>query len=200
MTTDAPLDPGALGENFATRSLPPLRDVARTGPRAPRAAAGRQRRPAGGGPAALADPRPAKTTPHATQPTAEGGPPPALYHNLLETDPPRHTRLRKLLARAFTARRTAALQPRVRRTADELLDAMLVRPERRADLVESSAAPLPLTVICELLGVPFMNRERFHSWCQTLSGAQDPQRQLAALEAMTGYLGELIAAKRARPR
>ncbi len=78
---------------------------------------------------------------------------------LLAADPPQHTRLRGLIAREFTPRRVAALRPRVQEITDALLDAML--PHGSADLVESFAHPLPLIVICELLGVPEIDRTAF---------------------------------------
>ncbi|MFB7268680.1 cytochrome P450, partial [Streptomyces nojiriensis] len=88
----------------------------------------------------------------------------AVATSMLDTDPPRHTRLRRLVAREFTARRVESLRPRVQQITDGLLDAMAARPDRRADLIASFAVPLPMTVICELLGAPGLDRERFRSW------------------------------------
>ncbi|MEV5280434.1 cytochrome P450 [Streptomyces sp. NPDC051994] len=81
--------------------------------------------------------------------------------NMLETDPPHHTRLRKLVAREFTPRRIEALRPRVQEITDQLVATMLAAPDRTADLVDSLAFPLPMTVICELLGVPDLDQEAF---------------------------------------
>ncbi|MFD7013745.1 cytochrome P450 [Streptomyces sp. NPDC059928] len=81
--------------------------------------------------------------------------------NMLETDPPQHTRLRKLVAREFTPRRVEALRPRVQEITDQLVTTMLAAPDRTADLVDSLAFPLPMTVICELLGVPDLDQEAF---------------------------------------
>ncbi|MEV8526172.1 cytochrome P450 [Streptomyces sp. NPDC052000] len=81
--------------------------------------------------------------------------------NMLETDPPQHTRLRKLVAREFTPRRIEALRPRVQEITDQLVTTMLAAPDRTADLVDSLAFPLPMTVICELLGVPDLDQEAF---------------------------------------
>ncbi|MFE4870560.1 cytochrome P450 [Streptomyces sp. NPDC056682] len=81
--------------------------------------------------------------------------------NMLETDPPQHTRLRKLVAREFTPRRIEALRPRVQEITDQLVTTMLAAPGRTADLVDSLAFPLPMTVICELLGVPDLDQEAF---------------------------------------
>ncbi|MFJ7586448.1 cytochrome P450 [Streptomyces sp. NPDC097617] len=124
----------------------------------------------------------------------------AVATNMLDADPPHHTRLRRLVAREFTSRRVESLRPRVQRITDELLDAMAARPDRRADLIASFAVPLPMTVICELLGVPGLDRARFRSWSgeivAPLDGVgADPR----VLEEMTAYLFELVAAKAEDP-
>ncbi|WP_405790173.1 cytochrome P450 [Streptomyces sp. NBC_01367] len=124
----------------------------------------------------------------------------AVATSMLDTDPPRHTRLRRLVAREFTARRVESLRPRVQQITDELLDAMAARPDRRADLIASFAVPLPMTVICELLGVPGLDRQRFRYWSgeivAPLDGVgADPR----AVEEMTAYLLELVAAKAEDP-
>ncbi|MER6257470.1 cytochrome P450 [Streptomyces sp. NPDC001584] len=127
-------------------------------------------------------------------------PVPAVATSMLDTDPPHHTRLRRLVAREFTARRVESLRPRVRQITDELLDALAARPDRRADLIASFAVPLPMTVICELLGVPGLDRQRFRYWSgeivAPLDGVgADPR----AVEEMTAYLLELVAAKAEDP-
>ncbi|MDB1089230.1 cytochrome P450 [Streptomyces sp. ACA25] len=119
--------------------------------------------------------------------------------NLLEVDPPEHTRLRKLVARAFTQRRVAALEPRVQQITDELLDDMLGEPGRRADLVDALAFPLPITVICELLGVPFLDREAFRAWSNDILDAQGPEAEELAAAELRAYLLGLIATKREQP-
>jgi pikromycin synthase len=113
---------------------------------------------------------------------------------LLQADPPDHTRLRKLVAKEFTLRRMQALRPRVERLAAELLDKM--EPLGAADLIESFALPLPLSVICELLGVPEADRGEFHRWSGDLSTPASPEDGDAAERAMTDYLTALIDAKR----
>ncbi|WP_395372984.1 cytochrome P450 [Streptomyces tubercidicus] len=119
--------------------------------------------------------------------------------SMLRANAPQHTRLRGLVARAFTPRRVASLAPRVQEITDELLAAMLAAPDGRADLVEALAFPLPITVICELLGVPFLERGTFRTWTDILMvGAPTPQTK-EVLAAMTGYLDELVETKRARP-
>ncbi|MEW2409757.1 cytochrome P450 family protein [Streptomyces griseoviridis] len=114
--------------------------------------------------------------------------------NLLVTDPPQHTRLRALVGRSFTARRTELLRPRIQQIADDLLDAML--PLGRADLVTSFAYPLPLTVICELLGIPDLDRTEFR---KLSTEAVAPSSAESAVEAVTGlgeYFTQLIEDRR----
>lgn len=120
--------------------------------------------------------------------------------SILGMDPPEHTRLRRLVARAFTARRVEDLRPRVVELVDELLTG-LEKKERPADLVENFSLPLPVQVICELLGVPPGDRHTFHGWSDTvLSGwGADQQRVAVAFDSLSAYLAGLIAAKRAAP-
>lgn len=119
--------------------------------------------------------------------------------HMLVTDPPDHSRLRKLVAREFTTRRVEALGPRVQEMTDGLLDAMLSRPDGRADLVEALSFPLPIGVICELLGVPGLDRERFRSWSNTLVGVATDEDMTTATAELTDYLAALVAAKREEP-
>jgi cytochrome P450 len=113
---------------------------------------------------------------------------------LLSVDPPDHTRLRSLVSRAFTARRVERLRPRVQQITDDLLDAML--PQGRADLVESFAFPLPLTVICELLGVPELDRAEFRKTSTEVVAPSSPGSEYDAVVRLAGYLTELIEDKR----
>src|SRR4051812_25855590 len=113
--------------------------------------------------AALNDPRLSKDmqTALATsrEVVAEGLPGPVFARHMLVVDPPDHTRLRQLVASAFTVRRVDALRPRVQKIIDDLLDGIAAQPAGRpVDLVASFAFPLPFTVICELLGVPEHDR------------------------------------------
>ncbi|MFE3767732.1 cytochrome P450 [Streptomyces sp. NPDC059104] len=123
---------------------------------------------------------------------------PALAHMLM-ADPPDHTRLRRLVASAFTPRRIETLAPRVRQITDGLLDAMAALPERRADLVDAFAFPLPMTVICELLGVPELDRGAFRGWSNEMVARTSPEAEAAAYAQMPRYLVGLIEAKRAAP-
>jgi cytochrome P450 len=78
---------------------------------------------------------------------------------MLSVDPPDHTRLRRLVSAAFSPRRVEGLRPRVQTIVDDLLDDIAGQgPDSRVDLVAAFAFPLPFTVICELLGVPEMDR------------------------------------------
>ncbi|MEU6975140.1 MULTISPECIES: cytochrome P450 [unclassified Streptomyces] len=115
--------------------------------------------------------------------------------NLLIVDPPDHTRLRKLVAGEFTGRRVEALRPRIQQLTDELLDAM--EPDGRADLVDSFAFPLPITVICELLGVPAADRDSFRAWSNELVAPTGAMTDREAVEGFGGYLDALIEDKRA---
>ncbi|MFH0515579.1 cytochrome P450 [Streptomyces sp. M41] len=114
--------------------------------------------------------------------------------NLLATDQPQHTRLRGLIARAFTMRRVEELRPRIQRITDDLLDAML--PRGRADLVESFSHPLPLTVICELLGVPEMDRVAFRKMSTEALAPSSADSEVDAFVALGAYFTGLIEAKR----
>ncbi|THA34339.1 cytochrome P450 [Streptomyces sp. A1277] len=117
--------------------------------------------------------------------------------NMLGMDPPDHTRLRKLVAREFTSRRIEALRPRVEEITGGLIDAML--PAGRADLVDALAFPLPMTVICELIGVPDLDRSAFRKMSNGVIAPAGAQEEGEALRAMGAYLGELIEDKRRAP-
>ncbi|MFF9508699.1 cytochrome P450 [Streptomyces sp. NPDC014724] len=120
-----------------------------------------------------------------------------IFANMLELDAPHHTRLRKLVTREFTARRVEALRPRVQQITDELLDAMV--PAGRADLVDALAFPLPMTVICELIGVPDLDRNAFRRLSNSIVTPATPEQEREAVAAMGAYLGELIEDKRCSP-
>lgn len=115
--------------------------------------------------------------------------------DLLFSDPPDHDRLRRLVGRAFTPRRVEGLRPRVQQLTDELLDRM--RDQDEADLIAAFAFPLPVTVICELLGIPVEDRDRFRAWTRDLGGApRTPAEKLSmavALQAMSRYVADRIA-------
>ncbi len=124
----------------------------------------------------------------------------ALLSHMLSTDPPAHTRLRKLVNKAFTAKRVAALRPRIEQITESLLDAMAEREQ--VDLMDEFANPLPVTVICELLGVPYADRDDFQTWTRalvTVVGEGEDDERPAASAAMVAYLANLVRAKQSEP-
>ncbi|MBC2876199.1 MULTISPECIES: cytochrome P450 family protein [Streptomyces] len=149
---------------------------------------------------ALADPRLSLDKRNATPGNYAGlSLPPALDANLLNMDPPDHTRVRRLVVKAFTPGRVEKLREPVRRLADGLLDA--VEPAGSADLLAAYAGPLPIMVMCDLLGIPEERRLDFRAWTDALI-TPDPARPEAAREAvgsMIRFFAGLLAAKRAEP-
>ncbi|MGH3788150.1 MAG: cytochrome P450 family protein [Pseudonocardiaceae bacterium] len=123
----------------------------------------------------------------------------AISRHMLNNNPPDHARLRGLVAAAFTRRRVEQLAPRIQQITNELLDAM--PGAAQVDLIDSLAYPLPLTVICELLGVPAERRAEFRGWSSiAVTGVLAGQDTLiTATTAMVSYLRELVDAKRAAP-
>lgn len=192
----------ALGESFTRDPYPVYAELRSQGP------VHRIRMPEGGaeawlvvgyeaGRAALADHRLSKDWSNASPSLPLGALSPGIH--MLRADPPDHTRLRKLVAREFTARRVEGLAPRIQETTDTLLDTMLAAPDGRADLVEKLSFPLPISVICELLGVPDLDRKSFRTWSNDALGAVDPELRRAAAKAMAHYLVELVGRKRQQP-
>ncbi|MEU6216414.1 cytochrome P450 [Streptomyces sp. NPDC047022] len=125
--------------------------------------------------------------------------PPELDAHLLNMDPPDHTRLRRLVAQVFTPRRVEALRDRIRAMADDLLDAAMTGP--RTDLVRALAVPLPIEVICELLGIPDKDRHDFKAWTDTFwSPSPDSSKHSrTAMRQMHQVLTGIIQDKRRRP-
>ncbi|MFL6125654.1 cytochrome P450 [Actinophytocola sp.] len=114
-------------------------------------------------------------------------------------DPPDHTRLRKLLTGQFTVRRMKALEPRIEQIVAEHLDAM-AQAGPPLDLVRAYALPIPSLVICELLGVPYADRERFQRDSHTLLSLEATQEAAtAAVKSLQSYLLDLVERKRAEP-
>jgi cytochrome P450 len=147
--------------------------------------------------AALADPRLSKDWRFTLPPEERAAAPGNDIPMMILLDPPRHTRLRKLVSRSFTVRRIAALRPRVEEIAAELLDAL---PEDEPfDLMAHYAFRLPVQVICELLGVPAADRDRFGAWSGAMIDQVSPEEAGQASGQMYGYLAELITRKRAEP-
>ncbi|MGW0845537.1 cytochrome P450 family protein [Streptomyces sp. NPDC002787] len=121
----------------------------------------------------------------------------AIGVNMLQSDPPQHTRLRQTVAAYFTPARTAALRPRIEEMATDLLAELPA--QGTVDLVSRYALPLPVAVICELLGVPDTDRTVFHDWSTELVMPTSPEAGAGAAAALTDYLTDLIARKRAAP-
>ncbi|MFI9626444.1 cytochrome P450 [Streptomyces sp. NPDC052042] len=121
----------------------------------------------------------------------------AVAHSMLASDPPRHTRLRKLVTKAFTTGAVAELRPFIGRVTDELLDQWPAG--ERFDFVADLAVPLPVIVICELLGVPETDRPDVKRWSGELFAAGKPDVIDAASHAMADYMAHLITAKRRHP-
>jgi cytochrome P450 len=149
--------------------------------------------------AVLADPRFSRAL--ATDPDTPRFTPRPLPAGMLQNlDPPDHTRLRRVVAQAFTAHQVNQLRPRVEELTGELLDDVRARGAG-ADLVEMLAFPLPLRVICELLGVPYADRAEFRKWSDaflstTALSAAEVERAAAELY---GYIRGLVERQRAHP-
>ncbi|BCJ48010.1 cytochrome P450 [Actinoplanes ianthinogenes] len=121
--------------------------------------------------------------------------PAELGRHMLDSDPPDHTRLRRLVGRVFTTGAITALRPRIEQLVGTLLDDAAAGGDV-VDLMAALAFPLPFTVICWLLGVPPDDRARFRTWSNLLVSGTGGDDVLDASEAMVAYLRELIADKR----
>jgi cytochrome P450 len=124
-----------------------------------------------------------------------------LERNMLDLDPPDHTRLRALVHKAFTPRLVERLADRMRALCNELLDRALSRPA--FDLVADFALPLPATIIAELLGVPPSDQRRFHRWSSSVVSASSPRAFVMALPNIwlfLRYMRQLVARRRLEPR
>ena len=156
---------------------------------------------------ALGDPRISKDMLAALQDNgdvvAEGLPGPEFSRHMLNVDPPDHTRLRRLVSRAFAPGRIAALEPAIRGIASSLLDELdAAGHDATVDLIEGYAYPLPFGVIGELLGIPAADRPRLHAWFQVLLtgwAGDPPPAAVQASHGIVAYLRELVEAKRQSP-
>ncbi|MFC4007197.1 cytochrome P450 [Nonomuraea purpurea] len=147
----------------------------------------------------LADPRfsrEAITAPGAPKvfPIAKGA------KSIIVMDPPEHSRLRRLVSHAFSVRRMEELRPRVEDIARNLVAAM-EEAGPPADLVAGITQPLPIMVICEMLGVPYEEVDQFRTWTDLMLSFDAGRREevIEARDRLNGYLAELIEAKRTRP-
>jgi pimeloyl-[acyl-carrier protein] synthase len=126
---------------------------------------------------------------------------------MLLADPPTHTRLRKLVSKAFTPRAIERWRPRIETVTNDLLDAVAARGEM--DLVADLALPVPSTLICEMMGVPLEDRESFTEWTADAThglavrrGFSPPElveRVDRARNSLAGYFNTLIAQRRSEP-
>ncbi len=124
---------------------------------------------------------------------------------MIETDPPDHSRLRKLVSKAFTPRMVSRLEPRIRAISRELLESARNQPE--CDFVRDFSGPLPVTVIAEMLGVEPQFRVDFKRWSDNVvRGTNRPESEAARAEIrstnaeMREYFQRIIAERRKKPR
>ncbi|KOT48722.1 hypothetical protein ADK43_37470 [Streptomyces rimosus subsp. rimosus] len=117
--------------------------------------------------------------------------------NMLNSDPPEHTRLRKPTTQAFTPRRIEALRPTIEEHTARLLRAL--PPRAPFDLIDDFAAPLTLAMICDVLGVPELDHGRIRAWADRVSFPAVPQDAIDARQDLIPYFDRLISEKRVRP-
>ncbi|MFI1035253.1 cytochrome P450 [Streptomyces sp. NPDC020951] len=126
--------------------------------------------------------------------------PPRSPGQIFSMDPPDHTRLRRMLIPDFTFRRVEELRPVIGTLTDTLIDSLVAKEPAGADLVEHFTLPLPLQVICELLGVPYADREFIHRQASAfVTLTAGPEAMRAGWTALFHYLSELLAAKADAP-
>ncbi len=124
-------------------------------------------------------------------------------HSMLELEPPRHTRLRGLVLRAFTSRRIKALGPEIAQLSHDLIDAF---PDGEIDLLPSFCQPLPVIVICRLLGVPEAHADQLLAWSNAMVAIYQARRDrrieedaATAAQAFSDFLSDYVDTRRARP-
>ncbi|MCO8303475.1 cytochrome P450 [Streptomyces hygroscopicus] len=141
--------------------------------------------------------RQAATRPEAPKlmPGVEGDP-----DSIVSKDAPDHTRLRRLVAPAFTVRRIEGMREGIQSTVDGLLDTM-EEAGKPGDVVSSLAGPLPIITICDLLGVPPADRDRFREWSDTMfrTSPDELETAVGARNALIGYLAAMVQERRAKP-
>ncbi len=127
--------------------------------------------------------------------------------DITQMDPPRHRQFRNLISQAFTPRMIEQLAPRISALTNQLLDAVTIRSEM--DIIRDIAAPLPIIVIAELLGVPSEDRDRFKRWTNTLiasASSMDPNNEemltsmIPTMREMREYLEKYVQERRQQPR
>jgi len=115
-----------------------------------------------------------------------------------ETEEADHTALRALLVPYFSPKRMRAFRPRVEALVDELLDGLAARTPP-VDLHEALSLPVPVLVICELLGVPYGDRGQFRAWSRGIADTKDRQASGEAIASLVAYMQELVGRKRGHP-
>ena len=125
-----------------------------------------------------------------------------LTRNMLDSDPPDHTRLRALVHKAFTPRVVERMHERIEAVANQLLDDMT--PNHTVDLIERYALPIPTTIIAELIGVPAGDRHRFHRWSSAIVSITlstwSTLRAIPPLRAFLRYIRSQVEARRSKPQ
>ncbi|GAA3918361.1 cytochrome P450 [Streptomyces lacrimifluminis] len=129
--------------------------------------------------------------------TKRGGFSSTIANHMLHNDPPNHTRLRKLVNKAFTSRAVERLAPQIEKVSHELLDAL--PDDETVDLLDLFAFPLTFRIICALLGVPEEDQEDFKEWSKQLISGGSAEIAAAASATMHDYLTQLVARKRREP-
>jgi cytochrome P450 len=129
-----------------------------------------------------------------------------IEHGILDMEPPDHTRVRRLVSKAFTPRMVDALRPKVGEITEALLDRVQGSGTAGFDLIAEVAEPLPVTVIAEMLGVPEADRHLLRPWSADIClmyelhpSLEEQRRSVRASEGFTGYLRALAAERRERP-
>jgi cytochrome P450 PksS len=125
-----------------------------------------------------------------------------LTRNMLDLDPPDHTRLKALVQLAFTPKRVEAMRPRIESLSRELMASLVEKP--RKDLIHDFALPLPSTVIAEMLGVPVNDRHKFHRWSNRIMSMNwstwDTLKAIPSVWRFLRYVRKLIQSRRSDPK
>ncbi len=125
-----------------------------------------------------------------------------INENMLFSDPPDHTRLRALVTQAFTPRRVEKMQDQVQQIADDLLDQAAL--QGKMDVIADYALPLPVIVICEMLGIPKADRDMVSTWSQSIispgSRGLNYRERKRQMRAFVAYLGEMFARRNLDPQ
>ncbi|SPL88186.1 putative cytochrome P450 hydroxylase [[Actinomadura] parvosata subsp. kistnae] len=149
--------------------------------------------------ATLTDPHVSSDRTHPAFPLVMPGFGENLKGSILSMDPPEHNRHRRMVTPEFTVRRVQGLRPRIQEIVDERIDELLAGP-RPADLVQALSLPVPSLVICELLGVPYSERDFFHTrTAEIVSKSTTAERRMAAMGEVRKFLHELVTHKQGDP-